>query len=1112
MESHETEVVIEDVSAEFDNILTPLPTLDESNFSNNLSQSEMNEIQTVSDLESAVEEECVLRKVIMSSIASCPSGESSISNSTELPSQNQMTSSEMNEIQTVSDLESAIEEESISKTEMMSSIELHPSAECGNSNLSELSSQKQTMFSSNQTQHIEAGFTQKDVGIMEQQGVGSDDVGFANKNQATNDQTRSCDLYKTIDNLCKQIERSGKECSVLFLDKGAGNKNLLHSLGTSLGKEFLDRRKYILEEFILHCYGFGVKKILLPSQSMQACDDDEDDHDDNGDDDRMDDYDDNSWEDNSGMNISEISSPVQSKKKSGTSLKPLLSEIAGNKETLCSSNDSERTHNFGLRKRKLKIDEDEEPSVKKKKDDRTFEKAGDISSAKGKKGREQRKPRSKKEALRIDGKVKIELKKRINEKVKLNAANGKTEKKNVRKTKVKTEGGKTGKIKIKTEGGNTGKIKAGKNNVNGEKGSIKKNRSGDDGSTKKKNVKNVKVNAGKAMKGKKNSEKLIVNTDKVKAELQDGKKMIINEDGGKEGSIDEKNMEAEGIEGLKDGTYSDENTKIRNQSIDSNKICDVLKESRTESQGNSDENDSDQKEISTEETIFKCYTCMVCFLSENGLENHVRHSRHTGNEINFKDKERSYVPIKNQGSCKRLSWFKCTFCRLEMSSEENARLHVRKGTCVPYFQLTCRVCKKRFFKYNEYQLHIRKEGHFRRYDDVIADEVPAESATFYKCYTCDKYYVSLESLRRHMQATKHSGDKEQDGKREMIFITRKNGQKYQCSLCRLPFKNEELCQAHITKATCIRKYKRLCQLCNIHIYEGFNIYSAHMQELHCIDDPFAVVRIPKLPNPNHKKKPTDFICEQCGKAYQTKWHLEYHVKYHHRDKSLTDPDCTCDICGKVLATPYCKKIHMRDFHTDEKPFCCEICGYRAKTKSSLNFHHNAQHSVKKPFACDECAETFPSKQTWQRHKGRHLINRGSVEEASKYCKIYTCKECERKFVYKSEWDSHRLSHVNVEIKCEFCESLFKSRGAVLKHYKKVHKLTKEEMSRCTDNIPTDRELLKLNEESIESDREVPVVIKEESNVVERTIYLTVQDEFVTQDEIDTATNIVEQII
>jgi len=98
----------------------------------------------------------------------------------------------------------------------------------------------------------------------------------------------------------------------------------------------------------------------------------------------------------------------------------------------------------------------------------------------------------------------------------------------------------------------------------------------------------------------------------------------------------------------------------------------------------------------------------------------------------------------------------------------------------------------------------------------------------------------------------------------------------------------------------------------------------------------------------------DFKCVECEKVFSTEYKLKYHKSTEHEKSKGT---FICEICGKTFDSSIRHQQHSNK-HKYETPSKCATCGIICSTKANLNIHVNFVHLGIRPLQCKKCKKKF----------------------------------------------------------------------------------------------------------------------------------------------------------
>nr|XP_047935636.1 zinc finger protein 142 isoform X1 [Anser cygnoides] len=278
----------------------------------------------------------------------------------------------------------------------------------------------------------------------------------------------------------------------------------------------------------------------------------------------------------------------------------------------------------------------------------------------------------------------------------------------------------------------------------------------------------------------------------------------------------------------------------------------------------------------------ECGTCKETFPSRDALEEHKRqHFGHRCELCSFAAKERQqlvrhYVE-SHEPAAPQDKPLRCPFCDFACRHQLVFDQHVKGhgGTRV----YKCSDCEYSTKNRQKITWHIR----------IHTGEKP------YKCHLCKYACADPSRLKYHMRIHKEE-------------------RKYLCPDCGYKCKWVNQLKYHMTKHTGLKPYR--CDECE-----------------YCTNRADAL----RVHKETRHREARSFICEQCGKAFKTRFLLKTHLKKHSEEKPYV-----CNACGRAFRWAAGLRHHYLT-HTNEHPFFCRYCPYKAKQKFQVIKHIQRHH-------------------------------------------------------------------------------------------------------------------------------------------------------------------------
>ncbi|XP_070278237.1 zinc finger protein 142 isoform X1 [Myotis yumanensis] len=354
---------------------------------------------------------------------------------------------------------------------------------------------------------------------------------------------------------------------------------------------------------------------------------------------------------------------------------------------------------------------------------------------------------------------------------------------------------------------------------------------------------------------------------------------------------------------------------------------------------------------------FACPQCEAQFSSETALKQHAlrRHPEPTPPALGS-PVEATEGPLH------------CSRCGFLSSSPARLQGH----TCKQHPRLECGACQQAFPSRPALDEH-RRQQHFS-----------------HRCQLCDFAARERVGLVKHyLEQHEETSAAASDGDAGQPPL--------RCPFCDFTCRHQLVLDHHVKGHGGTRLYK--CTDCTYstknrqkitwhsRIHTGEKPYHCHLCPYACAD-PSRLKYHMRI----HKEE-RKYLCPDCG--YKCKWvnQLKYHMTKHTGLKPYQCPECEyctnradalrvhqetrhrearafmCEQCGKAFKTRFLLRTHLRK-HSEAKPYVCNVCHRAFRWAAGLR-HHALTHTDRHPFFCRLCS--YKAKQKFQvvKHVRRH---------------------------------------------------------------------------------------------------------------------------------------------
>lgn len=496
---------------------------------------------------------------------------------------------------------------------------------------------------------------------------------------------------------------------------------------------------------------------------------------------------------------------------------------------------------------------------------------------------------------------------------------------------------------------------------------------------------------------------------------------------------------------------------------------------------------------------FQCDVCGKTFRRNTGLRRHrLVHTCSVDKHFKCQNCEKSFVDkssLKSHEKTQHKTWtFACHFCPKRFKALSVMRVHAKIHTRAKTH--ACSKCTLKFGTPLELKMHNRNHWKEEQKENVTLEEnqckvcgdkfthkssLCAHERTHsgempYQCTTCQRRFTYYSTWRRHVQ--KHKGETSFNcGKCGKGYTKKMYLLRHKSSPCHGPKSHPQeggqdrtkestpdvvdAMKQQVGKSKTIMARTEPCSNSildrNETVFRDNNAPHASEQGESSDTQGTAISS-----SPIHiKMKP--FVCEQCGRMYQSKASLQRHLKSHQNKKPFQCPLCEKSYSRKpiledhlimvhaegktknIYKCPECPQVYHnlqrlashRKKHSEERPFKCQYCPKAFKEASNVK-RHELIHLGKKPHKCVICGRGFSDRGNLQKHEATHGIKGKDSRTNVENWKPFSCGECGKSFKQLGYLRYHERMHRKIEVfSCTLCDKTF-SQAANLKTHVKSH--------------------------------------------------------------------------
>ena len=378
---------------------------------------------------------------------------------------------------------------------------------------------------------------------------------------------------------------------------------------------------------------------------------------------------------------------------------------------------------------------------------------------------------------------------------------------------------------------------------------------------------------------------------------------------------------------------------------------------------------------------------------------------------------------------------------------------------------SCENCEQSFSKLPDLRKHVNQFCHLcmEHIGTQLKRHIKSAHEDIKHCNFCDKSFVGIDALIRHIKLAHRNMQIYKDGKKfnchqcsKFEVITQSNYPYFHKSELLRHMKEDhkifscEFCkQSYSTLSELKNHTNQFCHFCMEHIGTRLkrHIKSAHQNMTYPCDNCDKSFTY-KGDLQRHIKSAHQYMqypCDKCNKSFTNQGDLQRHIKSDHQHTRYK-----CYICDQSFKYPGDVERHVKR-HRHPK-IHCTVCGIKFWTSQKLAIHedttiHRNNVIKRKKYTCTICGVSFLKRSHFKRHtkakdpcsnrEESFDTNKEHDQHVQNRHKIFSCDMCSKSFPSLLALENHKETHNKQFVRCPTCKKRFSNKSELLQH-KETH--------------------------------------------------------------------------